>query len=378
MDDDQNALDDQKALREAARGFLDQVCASPAVRAAIDTPDGYDPAVWWQMVEMGWSGLLIPSALGGADATFAEAMVIAREIGASVVPGPFLASGVLAASLLRTVSNPRAGAVLGAIAEGDALATVALTGPDGRWRGPTQPPPARAETSGDSWTLTGTFGFVPELASADQLVVAASLDGDYALFLLDAAAPGVGRAAVKLFDLTRRLGTLELSGVALDASSLLARGAEAEVLAGRAARRTKLALAADAIGAAARAQTLAVAYAKQRVQFDRPIGSFQAVKHKLANMFVTVEASGAAVEQASEPIDTEPDSRLIDSAIAFVLDGAVTVAGDAVQVHGGIGFTWEHDCHLLLKRTLLDEALLGDAALYRESAAGSLLPAGAS
>ena len=216
---------------------------------------------------------------------------------------------------------------------------------------------------------------------AGVIVVAARGAGGLRLVAVEPDAPGLAVEPATLIDGTRRFATLRFDGVAVGPDAVLATGDGAHHALDAIVARAVTAIAADAVGAAGHALDLSVEYAKQRVQFGRPIGSFQAVKHKLADMFLHTQAASAAVEGAADALDDDVDGTLehaarpVEVAASYARDAAVAVAGDAVQAHGGIGFTWEHDCHLLLKRTKLDQALLGDPAVHRERLAQLLLEA---
>jgi alkylation response protein AidB-like acyl-CoA dehydrogenase len=364
--------EERALLAESAREFLDRWSPSAAVRGVLPSASGFDHQVWAKMTELGWAALLVPEAHGGFGASLADAAVIASELGAHTTPAPFLSSAVLATSALALADPAGSADLLKQLAEGSTLATVAIgemihtqaLGTSG----------VTASPDGKRLRLRGTCDYVPDLAAAEHVVVAARTpDGAAVLALVRAGAPGMARADVELMDLTRRAGRLTFDDAEVDAAAVLARGDAAEETVDAVRMRGKVVLAADSVGAATRALDLAVAYAKQRVQFDRPIGSFQAIKHKLANMFALAEVAGAGVEQAAELADTAPASRLVASAASYALDAAVQVIGDSIQVHGGIGFTWEHDCHLLLKRALLNEAMLGEVAALRERIAAELL-----
>jgi alkylation response protein AidB-like acyl-CoA dehydrogenase len=364
--------EDRALLAESAREFLDRWSSSGAVRDFLSTSAEFDERIWPRMAQLGWAALVVPEPHGGLGASLADVAVIATEIGAHTTVVPFLSSAVLATSAMALTSPAACADVLKELAEGSCLATVAI---DPAFTRPSLPAAGIVAVRHDSGlTLRGSCEYVPDLLSADHIVVAARTEaGEHLLVLMRTDAEGVSRAGLELIDLTRRAGTLTLEDVTADYSAVLARGDAARRAADAVLLRGKIMLAADSVGAANRALTMAVAYAKQRVQFDRPIGSFQAIKHKLATMFALTEVASAGIEQAAEFADSVPSSRLVLSAASYALETSVQVAGDAIQVHGGIGFTWEHDCHLLLKRTLLNEAMLGDVAMLRERIASELL-----
>jgi alkylation response protein AidB-like acyl-CoA dehydrogenase len=362
--------DDRALLADSAREFLDRWSSSAEVRTWLSTGGPKDDRLWSKMAELGWPALLVPESHGGIGATLADAATIAEALGAHTAAVPFLSAAVLATTVLAAAQGDH-GELLAQLAEGITMVTVAV---DPGIANGYRTDGVTATPSGDGYTFDGTVTDVPDLVGADLLLVAAPVgDDDTVLALVPAGAPGVARADQELLDLTRRAGTLTLSGVSVGADDVLATGANAVLIARTALLRGQVILAADSVGAARRALSMAVDYSKYRVQFDRPIGSFQAVKHKLADMFALTEVAGAAVEQAATLAEEAPESRLVLSAASYAQEAAVRIVGDAIQVHGGIGFTWEHDCHMLLKRVLLNEAMLGTVQELRERIAAQLL-----
>lgn len=367
---DQRTSDELDELRRAAAATLDRRSPTAAARELLDDPTGYDPDLWAEIAALGWLGLLVPERHGGAGVGLVEASIISEELGRRVVACPFVGSAVLATSALVLGGSPaQQERWLPRLASGDAIGAAALTGASGRLD-PSLPGVALRRDA-NQVHLDGTAAFVADAHVADVLVVAAGdADGNRSLAVVERSAPGVGVEPTPVIDGTRRLATVHLSDVTLDDTDLI----PGDVIDAVTDRGVVL-LAADGLGAAREVLDRSVAYAKERVQFGRPIGSFQAVKHMLANMFVLTEAASVAVEGAADAIDrgAENARRLIEVAGSYARDAAVRVAGDAVQAHGGIGFTWEHDCHLFLKRTQLDAALLGDPSTHRERLAALML-----
>lgn len=367
---DQTPSDERTELRRAAAAMLDRRSPTSAARGLLTDPTGHDPALWAEMAALGWLGLLVPEHHGGAGAGLVEASIISEEIGRRIVACPFLGSAVLATSALVLGGTPdQQERWLPSLAAGDAIGAAALTGATGRLTASL--PGVEVRHDGSRVQLDGTAAFVPDAHVADVLVIAAhDAAGDTTLAVVERTTPGLSIERTPTIDGTRRLATLQLAGVTLDESALIPGDVIGLVL-----DRGVVILAADGVGAAREVLDRSVEYAKERVQFGRPIGSFQAVKHMLANMFVRTEAASAAVEGAAEAIDSRSQhaKRLAGVAASYARDAAVQVAGDAVQAHGGIGFTWEHDCHLFLKRTLLDAALLGDPGTHREQLAALML-----
>jgi len=364
-------LEERDELRASAKAMLDRSAPTARVRELLDDPAGFDPALWRDMGGLGWLGLLVPEIHGGAGAGLGEVVVIAAELGAHLTPGPFLASAVLATSaLVMGASAEEQARWLGPLATGEAIGTVALSGPSGRLGDDALG--VRSSDDGPSLRLDGTAGFVPDAHIADFVVVAATDGRARRLGLVETANAGVEVRPTPTIDHTRRLSQVNFDDVVVDATATI----DGEIY-DQLVERAATVLAADGCGAAREILTRAVEYAKQREQFNRPIGSFQAVKHMLADMYVLSEAASVAVEGAAQALDMQSDAapRVAAIAASYARDAAERVAGDAVQVHGGIGFTWEHDCHLFLKRTQLGAALCGDTATHRSRLAGLLLDA---
>ncbi|GAA2313029.1 acyl-CoA dehydrogenase family protein [Streptomyces violaceusniger] len=366
------AQDDiREEFRASVRGVLRDTAPVHGPRA-VWSAESVDADAFRQAADLGWLGLLVTERWGGAGAGMQEVVVVAEELGAHLAVVPFLSSAVLTCTALAIGGDAAMGARwLPGLASGQLRGAVALTGPAGR----TDPEllDVRAREEGGQTVLDGKAGFVLDGADADLVLVAARRTGRPGadLYAVPRGTPGVEAAPQLCVDRTRRLCTLVLNDVRLDASARLPYTSEAwPVLADRAA----VALAADAVGAARRALDMAVEYAKQREQFGRPIGSFQAIKHKLADMYLLVRGASLAVEAAAAALDEGRGARrLVSLAGAYAGDAAAKVTGDAIQVHGGIGYTWEHDCHRLFKRATFDEVYLGDPSAHRERVAGLLL-----
>ena len=353
-------------FRESVRAVLKQASAS-RVPQPVWAAEPTDPFVLDQMASLGWSGLLVEEEYGGAGAGMLEATVVAEELGAHLTPAPFLSSAVLAGTALSAGGSPAQRARwLPALADGRLRGAALLTGPSGRPDAGLLDVTAAADGAGV--LLRGVAGLALDAAGADLLVVAART-GE--LYVVPGATPGVEITELLGVDRTRRLATVVLRDVRMDSSARLERSADA--LAAVFDRGT-VACAADGVGAARRALEMATDYAKQRHQFGRAIGSFQAIKHKLADMYLLVQGASLAVEGAARALDTGVDARrLVAVAGSYARDAATKVTGDAIQVHGGIGYTWEHDCHRLFKRAKFDEMFLGDPSASRDRLARLVL-----
>ena len=357
--------EEQDQLREFVRSFLEDKSAETAVREQMDTEQGYDDAVWSQMAEqMGLQALAIPEEYGGQGYGFVEQIVVLEEMGRALLCAPYFSSCVLAANaLLQSGDDNANNAHLPGIASGETRAALAFTEENGRWDqdGVTM----QASGSGDSWTLDGTKMYVLDGHTANLIIVAARTDNGISLFSVDADADGLTRTALATMDQTRKQAKLEFSGVA---AALIG-----EDGAGWAAMETVLdlaavALAAEQVGGAQMCLDMSVEYAKVRVQFGRPIGSFQAIKHKCADMLLEVESAKSAAYYAgwcaAEMNDELP--QVASLAKSYCSEAYFHAAAENIQIHGGIGFTWEHPAHLYFKRAKSSELLFGDPTYHRE------------
>jgi alkylation response protein AidB-like acyl-CoA dehydrogenase len=368
--------EEQEMLRRAARDFLAKECSSKVVRKLMDGPDGYDPALWKKIADLGWTALGIPEEYGGVG-TFLDLVVVLEEAGRALLPGPFFATmGLGVPALIEGGSEAQKKEVLGAIAQGSARATLAFTEPSGRWDAGSVTLSAKAGSGG--WQLDGIKLFVPDAEAADYIVVAARTRGEgedgISLFLVKGRPEGMTVNPLKTLDMTRRWSEVRFNGVKLEADSLMGAADKAWPHLRRALEWATAALCAEMIGGTQKVLETTTEYAKTRHQFGKPIGIYQAVSHKLADMLVLSESGRSATYYAAWAIDADaPDRSLAASmAKAYVSDAYRKVAGDGIQVHGGIGFTWEHDMHLYFKRAKSSEVTLGDATYHRELVAQSL------
>ncbi|NEC92261.1 acyl-CoA dehydrogenase family protein [Streptomyces sp. SID12501] len=387
---------EQDHIRRTLRELLHKRCSPGEVRAAVDTPAGYDPALWTALArDLGLPGLALPEVHGGVGGTTTELALAAEELGRALAPSPLLATAVLAAPLVTALGTDAQRAdLLPRIASGALTATLAVPGaclaavlsltgePRRDWAGGGRAGGVQAARRAGGWRLYGQVGQVLDGHSAQLLLVAAHAGG-YArsrtlLFLVPGDAPGLVRTRQTSLDATRPQARLELRDVPAE----LLGDEEADVGAclARAGDVTATVLAAEAVGAADRILELTVEHAQRREQFGRAIGSFQAVKHRLADVYVQVQAARSAAYYAAwETASTEPgattattareEERVGGLALAQALDSLRTAAAEGIQLHGGIGFTWEHEAQLYFKRAAGDELLFGPVHRLRAHAA---------
>jgi alkylation response protein AidB-like acyl-CoA dehydrogenase len=369
-------VDERDELRSTARALLTREASSDRVRATVAEAPGFDRALWEQMVELGWTSVHVPAELGGAGAGYAELAVVLHELGRAIVPSPFLASAVLATSALVVCDNrPLASGLLAALVAGPSLGSAALASVDGSYD--LHRSTVRWEHAAGSGRLRGTAGFVLDADVADFLLVAARDRADTPVVVaVDRATPGVRTERAATVDPTRRLFTVAFDDVVVADDRLLCEpGDAARGLLERVVAVGVIAAACDATGVTERALERAADYAKERVQFGKPIGSFQAVKHHCANIAIAVEASRAAVRGAAEALDGDPDdwSRTASVTSSYVGPACAEACALALRVYGGIGFTWEHESHLYLKRAKLDELLFGTPSWHRRRLASTMI-----
>jgi alkylation response protein AidB-like acyl-CoA dehydrogenase len=340
-------------LRASVRGLLADVASDADLRRDIDGDAGWSVAAWRRLCdELEIAGLAVPEELGGSGFGLVELGIVVEEAGRSLLTAPLLASAAATQAVL-VAGGPAE--LTGGLASGERIGTLALREP-----GTTSSARLRtlAERDGSGWVLTGTKDWVLHGAAADVVVCSAQSPAGPSLFAVETGAPGVVTEAVETVDPTRRVSTLGLAGAP---ATLL--GTEGAAPVDEITDRFTVLVAAELVGIAGRCLDDATRYAGERTQFGRPIGSFQALKHKLASVLMEVEAARAAALYAAYTADRRPAELPTVATIAGVVCGsaALLAAGENVQVHGGIGMTWEHSAHLLLKRATVDRALVTDA-----------------
>ncbi|MCU0309349.1 MAG: acyl-CoA/acyl-ACP dehydrogenase [Acidimicrobiales bacterium] len=357
--------EEQEELRSIVRQFLEAKSSEAAVREQMETERGYDPEVWSQMAEqLGLQSLIVPEEFGGQGFGFVELTVVLEEMGRALLCAPFFSTVVLATNTLVNAGDDDAkAALLPGIASGETIATLAFTEANGRWD--ESGIEATATQDGGTWKITGTKMYVLDGHVADVVLVAARTPAGVSLFHVPGDAAGLTRTALSTMDQTRKQAKLEFDGV--EATLIGTDGAGWDTLS-TVLDLAAVGLAAEQVGGAQMCLDMAVEYAKVRVQFGRPIGSFQAIKHKCADMLLEVESAKSAAYYAgwcaSEMNDELPS--VASLAKAYCSDAYFHAAAENIQIHGGIGFTWEHPAHLYFKRAKSSELLFGDPTYHRE------------
>jgi alkylation response protein AidB-like acyl-CoA dehydrogenase len=367
---------EQDLLRATARKFLENECTSAFVRQRMDEPAGTTDDFWAKLAEQGWLGLVYPEAYGGSGLGFVDLTVLMEEMGRVVMPGPFFSTVLLGGlTILEAGTDDQRKAWLPRIATGQAKATLALTEPNARWdaAGIT----VTAIERGGKVVLAGTKLFVPDAHLADVIAVAArtaegrSPEDGVSLVLVPRGTAGMDVRLLPTMDQTRKLCEVTFTDATLGADALMgARGGAWPALQ-RVLQRAAVALCAEMCGGAQRVLDMTTDYAKLRIAFGKPIGTYQGVKHKCADMLVDVENAKSLTYYAAWAVDEQaPEAALaVSMAKAYASDAYRKVAGTGIQLHGGIGFTWEHDLHLYFKRAKSSEFTFGDATYHRERVA---------
>ena len=355
--------EEQEELRKSVRRFLEEKSPSAEVRRLMETTEGSDPTVWSQMAEqLGLQGLAIPEDCGGSGYGFVELGVVFEEMGRSLLCAPFFSTVALAANLAMVIDDDGAKGALKEIA-GGATATVAFTEANGKWTedGIT----ATATKSGDTWQINGEKMFVLDGHTAALIGVAARTAAGVSIFGVSGDAAGLTRTALSTMDQTRKQAKLTFENVQ---GSMLGEDGKGWEYLVKMLDRAAVLQAAEQVGGAQKVLEMAVEYAKVRVQFGRPIGSFQAIKHKCADMLLEVESAKSAAYYAMWAAAEDNDELPVVASLAkaYCSDAYFHAAAENIQIHGGIGFTWEHDAHLYFKRAKTTELFLGDPTYHRE------------
>lgn len=364
--------DAQRMIRDSAAKFFDKRCPRGAVLQMAERSGSCSDQLWTEMADLGWMGIPFPEEYGGMGMGFLELSMVLEEMGRVLLPGPYFASVVLGGlTVLLGGSEEQKRQWIPGIADGSLKATVALYEPDGRFL-PSRYA-TRAVRSEDGFVLSGNKLFVLAGDEVGLIVCPATEeDGTVSLFLVNAGVDGMTRTRLPTLDITRPLSELKLDQVRVPFSHRLGKGGDGNIVLGHVADYAAVALGVEILGSAQRVLDLTFDYAKQRVQFGKPIGSFQAIKHKCADLHVRKVTLEAAARYAAWTADQAlrggdaPLAYTSSVAKTFAQQAYYRIAADAIQIHGGIGFTWEYELHLYLKRAKGVEAMFGDEAFHRE------------
>ncbi|WP_439862287.1 acyl-CoA dehydrogenase family protein [Pseudomonas sp. MBLB4136] len=379
---------EQLLIQETAERFLAEVADSTAVRLAMSSAAGYDASVWQRIAEeMCWPALHIPEQYGGLGLGFVELSILLEQMGRYLLCSPFYATACLATPALLLSSNEQLKMRwLPSIADGTTTATLAFASTES-WG--TDAVQATARTTPNGFSLNGQYPQVVDGAQATLLIVAArtcgsSGDSGISLFTLPADTPGVVRSALPTLDQTRRLGRIELQDVEVDVTQLIGEPGQCGTQLLEALQLACIGLAAEQVGGAQQALDMTVAYTRERQQFGRSIASFQAIKHRCADMMLQLECARSAAYYAAcvaqEHLEANAEANISDSLAAAAATTKIQAseaffhcAAESIQLHGGVGFTWEYDPHLYFKRARASEQFLGSPTLHRERLANEIL-----
>ncbi len=374
-------IEEQELLRTSARKFLENECPSAFVRQRMAEPAAMTENFWQKLAEQGWFGILYPDELGGSALGLVDMTVLMEEMGRAVMPGPFFSTVLLGGSAILEAGSPgQRQEWLPRIAEGSAKVSLAWTEPNARWDAAGIVATGR-ETAG-GFVLSGTKLFVPDAHLSDALVIAvrtrdgSTMEDGVSLFLVPKEAAGIGVTLLPTIDETRKLCEVRLDNVAVSAAALLGERHGGWPGLARVLDRATVALCAEMCGGAQQVLEMTTAYAKIRIAFGKPIGSYQGVKHQAADMLVAIENAKSLTYYAAWAVDEglAEAPLAVSMAKAAASDMYRKVANTGIQLHGGIGFTWEHDLQLYFKRAKASEVAFGDSTWHRERVARLLPP----
>jgi acyl-CoA dehydrogenase len=356
---------EQEQLRAAVRRFLDSECPLERVRALMEAPEPYAAGLWRKAAELGWHALAVDEAHGGLGLAWEDVVVVAEEMGRTLFPSPFASNAVAARALSRLASSEQKERWLPAIASGELVCALAVSEPNGA--GSEAGVELEAKAGASAITLSGTKAFVADAQAARLLLVAARESRGISLFAVASDQPGVHLEPLELLDRAHRAANVRFDGVQVDAAHRIGAAGSAGALLGPLRDAEIIAECARMVGAADAAVRLAAEYARTRTQFGHPIGRFQGVKHRLAELYVAVESARSLTYYASWALDNVADaSRNVSMAKAVATDALDQAGEDCVQIHGAIGFTWECDAQLYYKYGRYGRTLLGSADHHRE------------
>ena len=349
----------QEFLKDSARKFFAGECPSSEVRRLMETDTAYDAGLWAKLTDQGYTGIIFPEEYSGVGLGKVELMLLMEEAGRALLPGPFFSTVVLAGSVLDAVgSSAHKKKYLAPICRGEARATVAILEDSASWN------PRHVQLTAANGKLTGEKLFVSDAAVADFILVVAR----NGVFIVDAKAPGLKISPMSAMDLTRKLYVVEFNDTPAEELGSVANLPRAFDVA-------SAALAAELVGGMQRTLDITVEYAKTRKQFGKPIGMFQAVQHQCADMYLETESSRSAVNYAGWALEENaPDAPVaVSIAKMYASDAGRTVGNRGIQIHGGMGFTWENDLHLYYRRAKASENAFGDATFHRERIASLII-----
>jgi alkylation response protein AidB-like acyl-CoA dehydrogenase len=355
---------EQQALAKNVRVFLASQSPVSAARELMTEPAGFDRRCWDLMAtQLGLHGLRIPEQFGGSEQGFTELRIVLSELGRELYTGPYLSSMLTIEAIIASADAGTMARLLPSLADGTAIGALAIWDEVGAYR--SSEIRTRAHHNKYGWTLEGDKAIVLHGQAATVLITAAATEGGLSLFAVDASAAGVSVNPQPALDQTRQIASIRLEGAP---GSLIGQEGAAGPLIQTILDRAALAIAADSLGVAERVLEMTVDYAKMRNQFGRPIGSFQAVKHKCADMLKSIELGRSAIYYAAHIADTEPAELTPAASIAKIqcAEACTIAAAESIQIHGGVGFTWEHDAHLYFKRARANATLFGNQAFHRE------------
>ncbi|MFN7994433.1 MAG: acyl-CoA dehydrogenase family protein [Bryobacteraceae bacterium] len=360
----------QQVLKSSAREFFSTECPWGEVRRLMNTGTAYDATLWQKMAQQGWTGIIFPEEYGGLGLGMVDMAVALEEMGRALLPGPYFSTVLLAGAAIESAGNAaQKKRYLSRISMGEARATVALLENKPRWE--PEAVQVRARLTLNGWELDGRKLFVTDAGSADFLVCVARRDGDLGLYIVPRGARGLTIELIPSIDDTRKLYRVDFESVEVAEPDFLAIGNSAEEALRRTLAIAAAGLTAEMVGGMQRVMEITVEYAKARKQFSKPVGQFQAVQHLCADMLLLTESSRSAAYYAAWALQQHAPAAAVAVSVAksYASDAYREVGNRGIQVHGGMGFTWENHVHLYYKRAKASEVMFGDAAYHREQIA---------
>jgi alkylation response protein AidB-like acyl-CoA dehydrogenase len=363
--------EEQELLRKTARAFLEEFAPTALARRVLERREIHSAALWSRFAELGWTGLCVPESQGGAGLSPIELCILIEELGRNLAPVPFVPHALATSAVLEVATDSQRGALLRGLASGETIGTVCLSAA-GHSAAKGGAPIAEMRAGG--FSLRGSLHFVPDAASAQLLIAPAVLGGEVRLFAVPQPSRGIAIRPMQALDLLRPLYEVVFEDADLPADALLGVAPAAPAGLERFLDRALLSISAEMLGGAEQCLETAVRYARERVQFGKPIGVHQAIKHKCADMLFAVEAARSITYYAAFAAREQLDDAgvLASMAKATAGDAYRRAAADNLQIHGGVGFSWETDCHLYLRRARSDDAWFGGASFHRERIAHRL------